>query len=68
MKHHNASPASCTSRARALRRLLKTAAIIAMEAVVFSERRKRRLERAAEPAERGCLLLHDFVVEREDVQ
>ena len=36
-------------------------------AVIFGERRERGLERAAEPAKRGGLLLRDFVVQRGDV-
>ena len=59
MKHHSASLASCTSRARFAVRLT-------MDAVVFQERGERRFERTAEPAERGRLLLRDLVIERDD--
>ena len=39
---------------------------LTMDAVVFQERGERRFDRTAEPAERGCLLLYDLVVERGD--
>jgi hypothetical protein len=34
-------------------------------AIEFGQRQQRRLERAAEAAERGRLLLRDFVIERD---
>ena len=52
---------------RTLFRRLNSGAIAAMVAVVFNERCERRLKGAAEPAERGCLLLYDLVIERDDM-
>ena len=37
-----------------------------MDAVVFDERRECGFERTAEPAQRGGLLLRDFVIEGGD--
>ena len=43
------------------------APVVCSHTVEFGERGQRRLERAAQPAERRRLLLRDFVVERDDV-